>query len=457
MLKLMLAQKLSALEEQEDADADFAEEPSELMEGTGAVAAQASAGRITAWPRRPTRGGMSGLGGRPRSRAFARSQYPLRPRSSRGGASPQELPSAATSQAAAAGAGLSRNQLRAAAPLVPVGTQATPMQPGAFDLDAVEARGRHLGYMSNEGPVKVLESPVWALRRNATWMQPPRMCPGKPSAVGLDVGAPPEAVRAEMMRMIDLMVEGQCVVESGEHRALVEDRCVFLTRDCAALNLTYGGHSAAKAMAVSHEEWERLRTSALLDLKPRSLGSCALVGNSRNLLKGARGADIDAHDTIFRYNAPLKSFEKAVGRRPTSVMWLKANYAEKDSRVAELMFDLLVGADRVPKTLQHRGKPLMILNKGTPASKCAKERARWYRMAGGTRRRHPTGGFARPFQLLASGLCTRVDMYGFSFQPDSSGKYFDKKKAVVSTHLTHFEHWAYRYLMQQGKLCVYGE
>lgn len=104
-----------------------------------------------------------------------------------------------------------------------------------------------------------------------------------------------------------------------------------------------------------------------------------------------------------------------------------------------------------------RGKPLMILNKGTPASKCAKERARWYRMAGGTRRRHPTGGFARPFQLLASGLCTRVDMYGFSFQPDSSGKYFDKKKAVVSTHLTHFEHWAYRYLMQQGKLCVYGE
>lgn len=49
---------------------------------------------------------------------------------------------------------------------------------------------------------------------------------------------------------------------------------------------------AAKAMAVSHEEWERLRTSALLDLKPRSLGSCALVGNSRNLLKGARGADI---------------------------------------------------------------------------------------------------------------------------------------------------------------------
>lgn len=146
-------------------------------------------------------------------------------------------------QAAAAGAGLSRNQLRAAAPLVPVGTQATPMQPGAFDLDAVEARGRHLGYMSNEGPVKVLESPVWALRRNATWMQPPRMCPGKPSAVGLDVGAPPEAVRAEMMRMIDLMVEGQCVVESGEHRALVEDRCVFLTRDCAALNLTYGGHS----------------------------------------------------------------------------------------------------------------------------------------------------------------------------------------------------------------------
>jgi hypothetical protein len=99
----------------------------------------------------------------------------------------------------------------------------------------------------------------------------------------------------------------------------------------------------------------------------------------------------------------------------------------------------------------------MINKGGEAAGAFAKERARWYRLAGGSKRKHPTGGFARAFNLLASGLCTRVDLYGFSFQPHSSGKYFDKKKQVIHTHMAGLEHWAYRYLMHKGKLCVYGD
>jgi hypothetical protein len=65
-----------------------------------------------------------------------------------------------------------------------------------------------------------------------------------------------------------------------------------------------------KSLKSTPEEFEKLRADKLIDLKPRSLGSCALVANSENLLSGARGAEIDAHDTIFRHNTPVKGFEK---------------------------------------------------------------------------------------------------------------------------------------------------
>mmetsp|Transcript_2221 Transcript_2221/g.5576 ORF Transcript_2221/g.5576 Transcript_2221/m.5576 type:complete len:118 (+) Transcript_2221:110-463(+) len=67
---------------------------------------------------------------------------------------------------------------------------------------------------------------------------------------------------------------------------------------------------ALKTLNVTGEQWEKLRTTALLDLKPRSLGSCALVANSENMLAGKRGPEIDAHDTIFRHNTPVKGFAK---------------------------------------------------------------------------------------------------------------------------------------------------
>uniref|UniRef100_A0A061RAB2 Alpha--sialyltransferase st3gal i-r2 n=1 Tax=Tetraselmis sp. GSL018 TaxID=582737 RepID=A0A061RAB2_9CHLO len=97
----------------------------------------------------------------------------------------------------------------------------------------------------------------------------------------------------------------------------------------------------------------------------------------------------------------------------------------------------------------------MILNKMGGYSAMVRERFKWYKMAGGGSRNHPSGGFARPFALLASGLCTRVDLYGFSARP--SGKYFNKNAKVLRTHLIKFEHWVYRYLMSVGKLCVYGD
>jgi hypothetical protein len=102
-----------------------------------------------------------------------------------------------------------------------------------------------------------------------------------------------------------------------------------------------------------------------------------------------------------------------------------------------------------------RGKSLMIVNKSGGGNKYVKERSRWYKMAGASGKNHPSGGFARPLALLASGLCTRVDLYGFSSK--ASGKYFERSFKVLDTHMMGFEHWVYRYLQSKGKLCVYGE
>ena len=63
-------------------------------------------------------------------------------------------------------------------------------------------------------------------------------------------------------------------------------------------------------LKMKPEAYEQWRQNKLMDLKPRMLGSCALVANGDNLLRGNRGADIDEHDTIFRHNTPIKGFER---------------------------------------------------------------------------------------------------------------------------------------------------
>ena len=42
------------------------------------------------------------------------------------------------------------------------------------------------------------------------------------------------------------------------------------------------------------------------DLKRGDLGSCALVAVADSMLGKKRGPEIDAHDTVFRYNGPIK-------------------------------------------------------------------------------------------------------------------------------------------------------
>ena len=86
----------------------------------------------------------------------------------------------------------------------------------------------------------------------------------------------------------------------------------------------------------------------------------------------------------------------------------------------------LVNPKPDPNPHAHPGKPFFL--RTTAASKFARERRQLYNLMGFTGRQHPSGGFARPTNMLASKLCTRVDVYGFS--GNMGGKYWARADKV---------------------------
>jgi hypothetical protein len=244
--------------------------------------------------------------------------------------------------------------------------------------------------------------------------------------------------------------------------------CVFVTKPCGhTLNNTQGRWIANKLKITTEEELNEFAAN-LPDLSDGSLGSCAIVGNSDNTLKAQRGKDIDAHDTIFRHNTPITGFEKFVGERST-ILYMKSKYTQSkyaDEKHAglpptELAYAELKDISEVPREMKKGGKHIFLRAAG--ANHFARERRKLYALVGssGTGRnpkpKHPSGGFARPLNLLASKLCTRIDLYGFSGGMVPGGKYFAPREKVRPAHALDFEHWSYRWLMSQGKLCVYGD
>jgi len=252
------------------------------------------------------------------------------------------------------------------------------------------------------------------------------------------------------------MAEGKLISRSGN---VTLSDCVFVTQDCASTETSLG-RRLARRMGYDFASWE-LKRLALPDVKPGGFGSCALVANSDNLLKSQRGEDIDRHDTVFRHNTPVKGFEKYVGKRST-VVWVKGGYRTGASGVkvgdgnADFAYALLHNIEdekHIPRDFRYHKKHIFLRGNAAPFARARRE---LYSLAGGGgRRNHPSGGFSRPLNLLASGLCKRIDLYGFG--GFSSGKYFAKSRKVMAAHLMGFEHWVYRYLQSKGKLCIYGD
>jgi len=300
---------------------------------------------------------------------------------------------------------------------------------------------------------------------------PQNICPGQPTKKGVRVGAPRKNKGLIERKLDRLAGDGDrmppAVGPGGDESKYVNISCVYVTEKCANPT-TAGGRGIMRRLKFnvnSEEDTKKFLKLAenLPSITEGALGSCAIVANSDNLLKGNRGAEIDMHDTVFRHNTPMKGFAKAVGTKTTFTI-VKSNYAGggggagkaqgKGDSKPEIAYMLLKNIDLVPKSLKVEGRKVFLRMGG--AHPIARLRRELYQLSGTPSKMHPTGGWARPLNLLASRLCERIDVYGFSGN-NRGGKYFARKLEVRPAHNMPFEHWTMRYLMSKGKLCVYGE
>mmetsp|Transcript_5733 Transcript_5733/g.14731 ORF Transcript_5733/g.14731 Transcript_5733/m.14731 type:complete len:504 (-) Transcript_5733:107-1618(-) len=256
------------------------------------------------------------------------------------------------------------------------------------------------------------------------------------------------------------------------------DRCGMWTRSCVerylARNETLGlpdAHSAEpardpllKLVRKEHTpENLTLLAERFPDLQPGELGSCAVVAVGDNMLKQGRGAEIDAHDTVFRYNSPIKAYVADVGSQSDVLYWkLRKNeklYGQEGQEASRFYMwkdeskFYEFGAPDDWATNSYRGKPLLWPSKLSVNATAdvyrqykAEKSATWTR---GT----PAGGFKFAMDVLSSGLCKRVDLYGYT--ASGSGKYFKREMLMKPVHYSGLEHWVYREAQAIGMLCVY--
>eukprot|EP01018_Ginkgo_biloba_P015691 Gb_14233 [translate_table: standard] len=136
---------------------------------------------------------------------------------------------------------------------------------------------------------------------------------------------------------------------------------------------------------------------------PRQFETCAVVGNSGDLLKNEFGQEIDDHDAVIRDNeAPVnKKYAKYVG--------MKRNFRLVARGVARNMLKVVNGsADEVLiiKSLIHRDFNAMIKELPNPV----------YLFQGVVLRRGAKGTGMKSIELALS-MCDTVNIYGFTVDP----------------------------------------
>ncbi|KAF1885703.1 hypothetical protein Lal_00039551 [Lupinus albus] len=133
---------------------------------------------------------------------------------------------------------------------------------------------------------------------------------------------------------------------------------------------------------------------------PRQFRTCAVVGNSGDLLKTEFGKEIDSHDAVFRDNEAPK-YAKYVG--------LKRDFRLVVRGAACNMVPILKGSDDevlIIKSVTHREINAVIKTIPNPV----------YLFQGIVLRRGAKGTGMKSIELALS-MCDIVDMYGFTVDP----------------------------------------
>ncbi|CAN1295873.1 Sialyltransferase-like protein 1 [Linum perenne] len=137
--------------------------------------------------------------------------------------------------------------------------------------------------------------------------------------------------------------------------------------------------------------------------RPRQFRTCAVVGNSGDLLKTEFGEEIDGHDAVIRDNeAPVnQKYAKHVG--------LKRDFRLVVRGAAANMVKILEGSDDevlIIKSVVHRDFNALIKTIPNPV----------YLFQGIVLRRGAKGTGMKSIELALS-MCETVDIYGFTVDP----------------------------------------
>ncbi|KAF6160103.1 hypothetical protein GIB67_018883 [Kingdonia uniflora] len=136
---------------------------------------------------------------------------------------------------------------------------------------------------------------------------------------------------------------------------------------------------------------------------PRQFRTCAVVGNSGDLLNTTFGEEIDSHDAVIRDNeAPVnEKYAKYVGRKRDFRLVVRG--------AARNMVSILNGSDNevlIIKSVTHKDFNAMIKNIPNPV----------YLFQGIVLRRGAKGTGMKSVELALS-MCDIVDIYGFTVDP----------------------------------------
>ncbi len=241
--------------------------------------------------------------------------------------------------------------------------------------------------------------------------------------------------------------------------------CIILSRRCAnatTRRVPYYHRYFESSSKLTQEE----KIAKFPTLNPGEWGSCAIVGNGDNMIKGQYGKEIDDHDFVARYNVITKPYAKAVGTK-VSGMFDKFNYRIGPHKPDRMPTRYHMYPKRTPRDmradLMKGGIPPLVYGSGkSPWRRDASAIYEIFKKVKKPKKKgvHPTGGFARVMsmvEMVKLGVCTRLDIYGFS---EGGGKYFKRKHTVKTDHIIIAEHFTYRLLMAtgvKGKVCIYGD
>ncbi|KAL2320386.1 hypothetical protein Fmac_029355 [Flemingia macrophylla] len=149
---------------------------------------------------------------------------------------------------------------------------------------------------------------------------------------------------------------------------------------------------------------------------PRQFRTCAVVGNSGDLLKTEFGEEIDSHDAVFRDN------EAPVNEKYTKHVGLKRDFRLVVRGAARNMVPILNGSDNevlIIKSLTHTEINAVIKTIPNPV----------YLFQGIVLRRGAKGTGMKSIELALS-MCDIIDIYGFTVDPGYTEwtRYFSKPR-----------------------------